>query len=268
MIRSILIALLCVAGFEAAAQTTDLRTLDTEYSAQVWRAVGRIDLGRGRATCSGTLIAPDLVLTAAHCLYRPGTSTLFKPDEVVFHAGLRQGKAVVSRSAEDIAAHEAFDPVSILTAANVRNDVGLIRLAEPISSYEIPSFKLYGGSVSPGPVSVVSYGQGRSETQSHQKECQLTERIEDILFFDCSAVPGTSGAPVFSHVNGRGEIIAVVSGGLGNTRDRRTVGMMLPQRVAEVKRQMRMQVRGPVAKVRRLGVGTRTSNGAKFVRSK
>ncbi len=267
MMRFALIALAMVFASEAVSQTTPLRKLETEYSAKIWRAVGRIDLAGGRARCSGTLIAPDLVLTAAHCLYKPGSSTLFKPSEIVFHAGLRQGKAVTSRRVVSAEAHEKFDPVADLSARNVRYDVGLLRLAEPISSYDIPSFKLHSGRVEPGPVSVVSYGRGRSETQSHQKECQLTTRLEDVLFFDCDAVPGTSGAPVFSHKNGRGQILSVVSGGTVNQSGRRTVGMMLPARVEEVKRQMRIQVRGPVAQVRRLTVGSRSSGGAKFVRS-
>lgn len=266
MMRLFAITLALFLGTGLGAQTTDLRKLETEYSAKIWRAVGRIDLAGGRARCSGTLIAPDLVLTAAHCLYRPGTATLFRPSEIVFHAGLRQGKAVTSRRVSAASAHKAFDPTGDLTFENVRYDVGLIRLEEPISSYDIPSFKLYDGDVSPGPVSVVSYGQGRSETQSHQKECQLTTRVEDVLMFDCDAVPGTSGAPVFSHLNGRGQILAVVSGGVASEGSRRSVGMVLPQRVNEVKRQMRIQVRGPVAKVRRLTVGAR-SGGAKFVRS-
>ena len=267
MVRWHIIALACLIGASAAAQTTPLRKLETEYSAQIWRAVGRIDLGRGRGSCSGTLIAPDLVLTAAHCLYQPGTDKLFKPEDIVFHAGLRQGRAVASRRVKAAAPHEKFAPIDDLTALNVRHDVGLLRLAEPIPSHEIPSFKLHRGRVEPGPVSVVSYGRGRNETQSHQKECQITERLDEILFFDCEAVPGTSGAPVFSHQNGRGQILAVVSGGLMNADRRRTVGMLLPERVEEVKRQLRIQVHGPVAQERRLGVGTRSQGGAKFIRS-
>lgn len=266
MIRFVLVALALLGAGPVAAQTTELRKLDTEYAAKVWRAIGRIDLGGGRAYCSGTLIAPDLVLTAAHCLYKGKTDQLFAPSEIVFRAGLREGKAAATRRVRAAAAHAGYNPLETMSAKNVRNDVALLRLAEPISSYDIPSFKLHQGRIAPGPVSVVSYGKGRSTTQSRQKECQLLERGGDLMFFDCNSVPGTSGAPVFSHQNGRGQIVAVISGRIKTGDLQRTVGMALPERVTELRRQLRMEVRGPVAKVRRLGVGQR-SGGAKFVRA-
>jgi protease YdgD len=208
------------------------------------------------------------VLTAAHCLYIDGTNKIHDVKDIVFRAGLREGKAAATRRVKEASAHAGFDPMGNMSIENVRNDVALLRLAEPISSFEIPSFKIHHEATRPGPVSVVSYGRGRSETQSRQKQCQLIDMARDLMFFDCDSVPGTSGAPVFSHVNGRAQILAVVSGRVTYDGQRRTVGMRLPERVNEVKRQMRMQVRGPVANVRRMGVGVRSkSGGARFVRA-
>ena len=190
-------------------------------------------------------------------------------EAIRFHAGLRDGRAVASRTARDAAAHERFAPTEPLSAENVAYDVALIRLSEPISTYEVPPFYVHEDRIQTGPVSVVSYGRGRAHAQSRQKECQMLSRQGDAMIFDCDVTFGSSGAPVFSHLNGRGRIMSVVSGMIALEGEKRSVGMVLPDRVTELKRQLRMSVAPPTAQVRRItvgGGGNRSGLGAKFVR--
>jgi protease YdgD len=132
-------------------------------------------------------------------------------------------------------------------------------------------FALHTDVVKNGPVSVVSYGRGRADAQSRQRECQMTDRQSDVLVFDCEVTFGSSGAPVFSHLNGRGRVISVISG-MAQIRGKKVaLGMYLPPLIAQLKAKLRSTAFtssiAPAPKVRRLGVGAPRSNtGAKFIK--
>lgn len=70
----------------APAQESPLVSLETSDAGQGWQAVGRLNLG-SRGFCTGSLIAPDLVLTAAHCLYDKETGARVADQDIEFLAG-------------------------------------------------------------------------------------------------------------------------------------------------------------------------------------
>ena len=263
--RLALAAALLLGAVQAGAQTTSLRELNTENDALAWKAVGRLDMMRS-GYCTGTLIAPDLVLTAAHCVYSKADRRLLSPEDITFQAGLTHGTAAARRSISQIEAHRGYNPQAAHNGQNIRYDLALLRLAEPIPTHELSPFAVFPGLVPRGPVSVVSYGQGRSEALSRQNSCQVLGSSQKVLALDCDVTFGSSGAPVFTHINGRGQIASVISGG-GQFRGKRAAyGMALPELVSELKAQMHVNKPRPRARVRRLGVGeNKSSSGAKFV---
>lgn len=248
----------------AAAQSTALTALDRDDAARGWEAVGRLDTGDG--FCSATLIAPELVLSAAHCVFDADGRSL-APEAITFRAGLRNGTAAATRQVARLAAHPGFTPGGALTAQNIAHDLALLELAAPVPSHEIAPFALHGEAVRAGPVSTVSYGQGRAELPSRQRQCRLLDRQGGVLMFDCDVTFGSSGAPVFSHLNGRGRILSVISG-MARLSDGRqvSVGPHLPSLLADLKRDLRSRAQPPAAQIRRLQVGQNGAAGAKFVR--
>lgn len=260
-----------LAGLATAglAENSNLNALDKYYEAQGWEAVGRLELGNRGSFCTATLISPNVLLSAAHCVFDE-KGRMRQPEEIQFRAGLRNGEAAATRKIVNFVAHEKYDPNRNLDHHNASHDVALLELAQPIPTHQVNPFILHSGAVGPGEVSVVSYGQGRENLPSRQKSCNLTHRDRgSLLLFDCDVTYGSSGAPVFSHLNGRGRILSVISG-MTTTRDGEfvSVGPHLPELVSELKQELRARAVAPVAQVRRITVGGGArSSGAKFVKA-
>ena len=102
-----LLAILLAHAGAAVAEDAAMVTLETADDSRGWDAVGKLALG-DHGFCTGALIAPQLVLTAAHCLYDKETGVQLRPEDIEFQAGFRNGRALAYRSVIRAVAHPDY----------------------------------------------------------------------------------------------------------------------------------------------------------------
>ncbi|WP_226624071.1 trypsin-like serine peptidase [Alloyangia pacifica] len=259
--RALFALLLLLPGLAAAQANFDV--IEGRGDLLGWEAVGRLDAEGG--FCTGALIAPDIVLTAAHCVYEPD-GTPRPPETLTFRAGYYRGTQIVTQRVRRWVTPPGYVQHPTPTHESVAVDVALLKLEAPITSAEADPFRVLQHAPQGSAVTVLSYGRGREEVLSREPSCAVTGHYADgVLAFDCDVTFGSSGAPVFLRENGRLRILSVISSTGGGSAYGPGIAALVPELSARLRREGSRPAAS--AGARRITVGGgRDGTGARFVR--
>ncbi|MFN3615204.1 MAG: trypsin-like serine peptidase, partial [Rubrimonas sp.] len=109
----------------AATVQADNRRPLSDAEAHDWRGVGRLNIA-GKRFCTATLIAPDVAVTAAHCLFNPRTRNTVALSELRFVSGLRNGGNAGARRVVAAAVPDDYRSDGRASLDRIRSDVALL----------------------------------------------------------------------------------------------------------------------------------------------
>jgi len=171
-----------------------------------WSAMGRLNNGLG-GHCSGVLVGPRLLATAAHCLWNQRTRNVIPVTSLTFVAGYDRGQYLKASKVAKM--HPAPGWVFGANGGGPRiHDWALLELVDPLG--DDVGWVALGADPEPGmAVTAAGYGKDKAHVPTAHLGCTVLQRQAGLYIDDCDAVQGDSGGPMLVWQGGEPRVVAL-----------------------------------------------------------